>query len=90
MKTERGNKMKINWKVRLRNPIFWLTAIPALAAFVYSTLGIFGVVPSFSEDVAVNIGSAAVSALTALGVLIDPTTKGMCDSEDVLCSEKPE
>lgn len=81
--------MKINWKVRLRNPIFWLTAIPAFVSFVYTTLGLFGVVPPLSEDSAVKIGSATVSALAAVGVLVDPTTKGLCDSPDALCYKKP-
>lgn len=81
--------MKINWEVRLRNPIFWLTAIPAFVSFVYTTLGLFGVVPSLSEDSAVKISSAAVSALAAVGVLVDPTTKGLCDSPDALCYKKP-
>lgn len=82
--------MKINWKVRLRNPMFWLTFIPALAAFVYSVLGLFGIVPRFTEETAVNVGSTAVSALTAFGVLIDPTSKGFCDSKNVLEAEEPE
>ena len=81
--------MKINWKVRLRNPMFWLTFIPALTAFVYSVLGLFGIVPRFSEDAAVNAGSAAVSALTAFGVLVDPTTKGVGDSERALGYDEP-
>ncbi len=80
---------KINWKVRLKNPMFWLTAIPAVAAFVYTVLGIFGIVPAVSEDMVVNIGSAAVSALTTIGVLIDPTTKGVCDSCQALEYEAP-
>lgn len=78
-KEEQKMKREINLKARFKNPIFWLTAIPAVTAFVYSILGIFGVVPKFSEDSVVNIGTAAVSALTALGVFIDPTTKGVCD-----------
>ena len=69
--------------------MFWLTAIPAVAAFVYTVLGIFGVVPTVSEDMVVNIGSAAVSALTTVGVLIDPTTKGVCDSCQVLEQDEP-
>ena len=81
--------MKINWKVRLRNPMFWLTFIPALTAFVYLVLGLFGIVPRFSEDAAVNAGSAAVSALTAFGVLVDPTTKGVCDSKEALEYKEP-
>ena len=71
--------MKINWKVRAKNPVFWLTMIPAVASFVYTMFGQFGVVPSISEDVIVNAFTAIVSALTTLGVLVDPTTKGLKD-----------
>lgn len=81
--------MKINWKVRLRNPMFWLTFVPVLTTFVYSVLGLFGIVPRFSEDAAVNALSAAVSALTAIGVLVDPTTKGVCDSKEALEYKEP-
>ncbi len=78
--------MKINWKVRLKNPVFWLTVIPAAIALVYTILGLFGVVPTISEDRLVNAVTAIISALTTIGVLIDPTTKGgmrLCKSADV-------
>lgn len=81
--------MKINWKVRLKNPVFWLTVIPAVIALVYTVLGLFGVVPSISEDVLVNAVTAIISALTTVGVLIDPTTKGVSDSEMALTYEVP-
>ena len=81
--------MKINWKVRLKNPVFWLTVIPAVIAFVYTILGLFGVVPTISEDVLVNAVTAIISALTTVGVLIDPTTKGVSDSDRALTYEEP-
>lgn len=81
--------MKINWKVRLKNPVFWLTVIPAVIALVYTVLGLFGVVPSISEDVLVNAVTAIISALTTVGVLIDPTTKGVGDSDRALAYEEP-
>lgn len=81
--------MKINWKVRLKNPVFWLTVIPAVIALVYTVLGLFGVVPSISEDVLVNAVTAIISALTTVGVLIDPTTKGVSDSDRALTYEEP-
>lgn len=81
--------MKINWTVRLRNPVFWLTAIPAVVAMVYTILGLFGMVPSISEDAVVNAVTVVVSALTALGVLVDPTTTGTSDSEQALTYTKP-
>lgn len=81
--------MKINLKVRARNPVFWLTAVPAFLAFVYSVLSLFDVVPSISEQSAVNVVTAIVSMLTTIGVLVDPTTKGVKDSERALSYCKP-
>ena len=81
--------MKINWKVRLKNPTFWLTFVPSIIALVYTVLGLLDVVPSISEDTATNAFSAIVSGLTALGVLVDPTTSGLGDSERALTYDKP-
>ena len=81
--------MKINFKVRFKNPVFWLTVIPAVITFVYTVLGAVGVVPSLSEDVVVNIVTALISALTTVGVLVDPTTKGVGDSERAMSYDAP-
>lgn len=81
--------MKINWKVRLKNPMFWLTVIPAVITFIYTVLGAFDVVPALSQDVVVNIVTAIITALTTIGVLIDPTTKGVGDSERALGYDVP-
>ena len=72
--------MKINWKVRLKNPVFWLTVIPAVITFVYTVLGAVGVV---------HIITALISALTTVGVLVDPTTKGVGDSERAMGYDVP-
>lgn len=81
--------MRINWKVRLRNPIFWMTFLPAMITFVYAVLGCFDVVPSVSEETALNVISAGISGLATLGVLVDPTTKGTGDSDRAMHYEKP-
>ena len=81
--------MKINLKVRFKNPVFWLTVIPAIITFIYTVLGAFGVVPALSQDVVVNIVTAIITALTTIGVLIDPTTKGVGDSERALGYDEP-
>ena len=73
--------MKINLLVRIKNPVFWLTIIPATTAFVYAVLGCFGVVPGISEEVIINALVSIVTGLTTLGVLVDPTTKGVGDGE---------
>ena len=64
--------MKINWRVRLRNRV-WLAALLAtLCSFVFDVLALF--------DVASAI-TALLTLLTALGVIIDPTTEGAGDSD---------
>ena len=79
--------MKINWKVRLKNPIFYLTIIPAITALIYTILGVFDVVPTISEDTVTNAITAIVTALTTLGVLVDPTTDGVNDSKRAMTYE---
>lgn len=81
--------MKINWKVRAKNPIFWATFIPSVCAFVYMLLSCFDVVPSVSEEVVVNALLTFVTALENLGVLVDPTTVGVSDSERAMTYTKP-
>lgn len=73
--------MKINWKVRIKNPVFWTTIIPAVVACVYTILGAFGIVPALTENMVLNIMTAVITALTMLGVLVDPTTNGIGDSK---------
>lgn len=70
---------KINWRVRFKNPVFWLTFAPAVITFVYTVLGCFGIVPAISEDVVIQAVTSIVTALATLGVLVDPTTKGVGD-----------
>lgn len=70
----------INWKVRIKNPVFWMTVVPSGISFVYCVLGAFGVMPALTESMVLNIFSAVITALTTLGVLVDPTTAGIEDS----------
>ncbi|MGN1370558.1 MAG: phage holin [Aristaeellaceae bacterium] len=73
--------MKINWKVRLRNKT-WLTSVIALVvSFVYDLLAMAEVVPPLSEDWLLSLFQTLLTLLTALGVVIDPTTQGAADSD---------
>lgn len=73
--------MRINWKVRLRNKT-WLTSVIALViSFVYDLLAMLDVVPSLSEDWLLSLCQTLLTLLTALGVVIDPTTSGVDDSD---------
>lgn len=81
--------MNINWNVRLKNPVFWATIIPAVVTFIYCVLGACDIVPALTENAALNIALAIINALTTLGVLVDPTTKGVGDSERAMEYTEP-
>ncbi len=81
--------MKINWLVRFKNKTFLLTFIPLVLAFVYQLLGLFEVVPRISENDIMNFISIIINLLAALGVITDPTTAGLSDSERALTYTEP-
>ena len=81
--------MKINWKIRIKNPIFWTTVIPAAVSFLYCVLGAFGIVPALTENMVLNLASAVITALTVVGVLVDPTTAGLSDSHMAVTYKAP-
>lgn len=81
--------MKINWKVRLRQPAFWVATIPVVISFVYSVLAMAKIVPSITEDNIQNLFVAVVAVLAQFGITVDPTTKGVSDSERAMKYDKP-
>lgn len=82
--------MNINWKVRFKNKV-WLTGfIAAIVAFVYNMLEMFEIVPAVSEGMVLQAAQAVLLILTSIGVLVDPTTKGMSDSERALSYKEPD
>lgn len=75
---------KINIKVRLNNKA-WLTLfIAAIVSFVYTVLGLFGVVPQISQSDVMNFVGTVLTLLTTIGVLVDPTTSGLKDSDTAM------
>lgn len=83
--------MSINWKVRIKNKPFWLALIPALLLLVQVCAAPFGYEWDFGVLNAQlsAIVNALFAVLAILGIVADPTTKGMGDSEQALSYEKP-
>lgn len=73
--------MKINWKARFKNKTFVLAFAALVISFIYTALSMFDIVPSVSEDSLVKFFTMAVNILGMLGVVVDPTTDGMKDSD---------
>ena len=81
--------MKINWKVRLKQPAIWIATIPVVITFAYSILALADIVPTVTEERIQNLFLTVVTILAQLGIIIDPTTKGICDSECAMKYDKP-
>ncbi|MEK3953209.1 phage holin [Psychrobacillus sp. FSL K6-1464] len=88
--------MKINWKVRFKNPLFYAALILAIVAPIG---GVFGV---HLEDLTTwpmvwDIAKKSILAphlvitvfIAVVAFLIDPTTKGLKDSPQAMKYQKP-
>ncbi len=81
----------INWKVRIKNQNFWLSIIPATLLVIQLVLDLFGVKMDFGElgNKLMSIVKAVFAVLTIIGVVADPTTAGVGDSQRALGYDEP-
>lgn len=81
----------INWKVRLKNKVFWLSLIPALLLLAQVAAGLFGFTLELEglQAKLLELVNALFALLTILGVVADPTTAGVGDSRLALSYEEP-
>ncbi len=81
----------INWQVRLKNKQFWLSIIPAVLLLIQVVADVFG----FKIDLGdlgsklLEVVNAVFAVLVILGIVVDPTTKGISDSDQALEYETP-
>lgn len=81
----------INWKVRIKNKVFWLSIIPAILLLIQAVAAVFGYTMDFTDLTAklAAVVEAVFVVLTILGIVADPTTNGMSDSRLAMTYEKP-
>jgi phi LC3 family holin len=84
--------MKINIPVRMKNPWFWvgllgvvLTAMGINPEMLTSWEAVWAAIVELVSN-PFMLGSVAVAVL---GVFVDPTTKGVCDSKMAMTYDKP-
>lgn len=83
--------MKINWLVRIKNKAFWLAVIPALAMVAQAVASLFG----YTIDLGTWVGklqaivNAVFALLAILGIVVDPTTDGVGDSNRAMSYQEP-
>ena len=83
--------MNINWKVRINNKTFWVAVISALFLLIQAVAAVFG----FTLDLTTLHGKilavvdAVFGLLVALGIVVDPTTVGVGDSNRAMTYVEP-
>jgi phi LC3 family holin len=81
--------MKINWKVRFKNKTWLSMFISLIVGFVFNILKMFDVFPAVTENAIMNVVNQVLTFLGLIGVLIDPTTAGLADSNRAMSYEEP-
>ncbi|HHP7518318.1 TPA: phage holin [Staphylococcus aureus] len=72
--------MDINWKLRFKNKAVLTGLIGALLLFIKQITDLFGLDLSTQLNQASAIIGAILTLLTGIGVITDPTSKGVSDS----------
>ena len=81
----------INWRVRLKNKAFWVAFIPALLLLAQVVAAVFGYTLDLGDlcNKLLAVVNALFAVLALLGIVTDPTTKGVSDSAQALTYEEP-
>lgn len=81
----------MNWKVRFKNKLFWMTVIPALLLLAQQVLDLFGIHFDFTDiqTKVLAIVESIFAILVILGIVTDMTTEGVGDSARALTYTEP-
>ena len=81
--------MKLNWKVRFKNKVWLGSFLSLVVGFIYSLLALFDVFPAVTQNLVVQLLNQVLTFLGLIGVIVDPTTAGLGDSERAMGYEEP-
>ena len=81
----------INWKVRFANTAFWVAFVPAILLLIQVVAAVFGYALDLGDlgNKLLAVVNALFAVLALLGIVTDPTTAGVSDSNQALTYEKP-
>lgn len=81
----------INWQVRFKNKAFWLALIPAVLLLAQVVAAVFGYELDLGDmgNKLIDVVNALFAVLMILGIVTDPTTEGVGDSEQALTYSEP-
>ena len=81
--------MKINWKVRFKNKVWLGSFLSLVIGFIYSLLALFDVFPAVTQNLVIQLLNQVLTFLGLIGVIVDPTTAGLEDSDRAMGYEEP-
>ena len=81
--------MKLNWKVRFKNKVWLGSFLSLIVGFVYSMLALFDVFPEVTQSLVLQLMNQVLTFLGLIGVIVDPTTAGIGDSERAMSYAEP-
>ena len=81
----------MNILVRMKNKTFWLTLGPAVIVLIQAVASVFGFTLDLGElgNQLIAVVNAVFVVLSILGIFVDPTTKGVSDSEQAMTYTEP-
>ena len=81
----------INWIVRIKNKAFWVSLIPTVLLLIQVVAAVFGHTLDLGDlgNKLLDVVNAVFAILAILGVVTDPTTKGITDSDQALTYTEP-
>ena len=81
--------MKLNWKVRFKNKVWLGLFLSLIVGFIFNLLKLCEIYPPFTENTVMNIVNQVLTFLGLIGVLVDPTTDGVKDSDRAMGYDVP-
>ena len=81
--------MKLNWKVRFKNKVWLSTFISLIVGFIYNILACFESFPAVTQNAVMQIVGNVLTFLGLIGVIVDPTTAGIADSDRAMTYDEP-
>ena len=81
--------MKLNWKVRFKNKVWLGSFLSLIVGFLYSMLALFDVFPEVTQSLVLQLVNQVLTFLGLIGVIVDPTTAGIGDSDRAMSYAEP-